>query len=869
MMILVILSLSAQIAAAVLALRLVKTAGNFTAWIFIAGAALAQVLRRLLVLNELASGGASLSQFNTTQEAVGLAISVLMLIGVAWVSPFIAAFRLSQGSLAQSETRYRSVLDQIKDGFIISGQKGEIEEINPSALNLLGYSRQEALRKNLKEIVIQADGQKAFQDESRGSQAAQDAEVKLRRKSGELIECEINSLARRSADGEVVGHQMVFRDAAFHKNWERAVREIQDTLSAILASSPMGMSQISGRRLVMVNQAMLDMLGYSQDELRERPAAVLYPDQMEHDRVWRKATPLLQKGQQASLEAKWLRKDKQVIAVNLQIRPVASSDPEKGLIITATGINGRQRTEMDLNLSKEKYRLLFGEAKDPVFIMQDSSLTFCNSKTSGTLQYTETELENIPFPYLVHYQDVEIVHRAYEKSLNGEKAVAERLVRLLPKNGKSLWMEITFVPILWRDKPAALCFLRDQGQQKDLEPRRWPTQNSEDIGKYTRGVAHDFKNLLLVIKEQSDLAINSLDTDHPLYKKILAIREAGEKATSLTDLLAALHRGKILEHQPVDLSKVIAGMGNAISGITGEDISIAYELQDDAWPVLGSEVQLEQVLMNLVINAKEAMPVGGTLTIETSNIIIHYDQHIDLPPGTYVMLAVSDHGCGMNPKTMRRIFEPFFTTKDPAKGNGLGLYTVHDIVKQMNGEILVYSEPGQGTTFKVYLPSIQENADSPETRPDLPAAPSYNSGTLLVVEDDPEVRALVTESLKMDGYQVLATPDSEQALEIVKDHPESISLLISDVVLPKMNGPQLIKAMKSLRPDMNFILMSGHSEASLANENLIEDKTLFLQKPFTLASLMKKVRESLANTNDKSANYQQKGDSDYGRSTAI
>lgn len=868
-LILVILSLSTQIAASVLALRLITNTGSFMAWIFIAGAATAQVLRRLLVLNELALGGASLGYFNTVQEAVGLAISILMLIGVASISPFLAAFKLSQKSLIESNIRYQSILEQCKHGFIIANQKGDIEEINPSALNLLGYSRQEALNKNLKDIVIESDMQTSVQNETELNQTARDAEVKLRHKAGDLIECKINSIARHSSSGAVVGHQIFVRDVTFSKSSEHAMRNIQDILNAILAASPVGISLTRERRLVRVNQAMLNMLGYKQAELLGQPTAVLYPDQKEHERVLRKAMPLLQAGLQASFDAKWVRKNKEVFDVYLQMQPIASSDLKKGLIITATEITERKWAKADLCRSKEKYRLLFEHANEAIFIIQDSLLKFSNSKTFKILQYAKQDIENVPFLSLVHPQDINTVQQMYQKSLNGEPAVADRLIRLLPKDGKALWVEMTCAPIVWEERPATLCFVRDITQQKNLERQIWHAQKLEVIGKLTRGVAHDFKNLLIVINEQSKLAINSLDSDHPLYKKIVAIREAGKKATSLTDLLVAFDRGQSVKHQIMDLSKVVAGMGNILNRITGKDIKIAVELQEDVWPISGNTVQLEQVLVNLVVNARDAMPIGGALTIETSNIIIHFDQGIDLPPGPYVMLAVSDDGCGMNPKTVHHIFEPFFTTKDPSKGSGLGLSTVYDIVKQMNGEIVVSSEPSQGTAFEVYLPIIQEKLELHDTQPEVPSMSAHNFKTLLVVEDDAEVRALVAESLKLDGYQVLAAPDSEEALKIVKEHPEPIALLISDVVMPKINGPQLIKEMKALRPEMNFILMSGYTERVLSNENLIEENILFLQKPFTLDNLMKKVRESLANANDKSTNYHKKGVIGYGTNAAI
>ena len=839
---LAITSLTIQMAAAVLALRLIKVTGMHKAWILVALASSGQAVRRFLALYGLTAGDTYF-----LQEVIGLCISVLMLAGIALIAPLLKRIQHSREILRASEARYRAIFEQSKDGIIVTSRSGEIEDLNQSALDLLGYDRREMLNQSLEELLDDQDERAAFQKAVETGGWPPNQEVRLRHKSGHLVVCEISAATRRDPDGTVAGFQMFVRDITLRKQSEQILKEREETLSAILAASPVGIVLIRERRLVWVNQALQDMLGYGQDELLGKSTRILYTDEQEYKAVVHRALPVLEKGGKAALDSRWNCKNGAVLDVYLQAQPIAASGLEKGLIVTVTDITQRKRADAALRRSEEQSRLVLDHAMEAIFVVQDGLLKFSNPKTLKIFQYSQQAIKETSFLSLIHPLDGETARKMYEKNLKGEFATGEGPIRVLTKTGESLWMEMNSAPIVWEDKPAALYFVRDLTEQKKLEHQLWLAQKMEAVGRLAGGVAHDFNNLLLVINGQSELALKGLDQNHPSRIKVQAIREAGEKAAALTRQLLTFSRRQAVEYRPLHLNQVVAGMEQFLRRLIGEDISVRIDLQRDLWPIMADQAQMEQIVMNLAVNARDAMPLGGALTIEASNVFIHADQRIDLPAGAYVLLAVSDNGCGMDSQTISRIFEPFFTTKAQDKGTGLGLSTVYGIVKQMKGEILVYSEQGQGTTFKIYLPIGEAVVESSKIAPEIVAPKKCLTGTLLVVEDDDEVRALVQESLEMDGYRVLATANSDEALKIAKDHPEPIPLLISDVVLPKMNGVQLVKEIKTLRPEMRFILMSGYTEKVVTSENSLDQETLFLQKPFTLATLGEKVRESLEN----------------------
>jgi len=386
----------------------------------------------------------------------------------------------------------------------------------------------------------------------------------------------------------------------------------------------------------------------------------------------------------------------------------------------------------------------------------------------------------------------------------------------------------------------------DVTERRALEEQYRQSQKMEAIGQLAGGVAHDFNNVLTAIHGFADLLSEDLG-DGPHQADLAEIRRAAVRAASLTRQLLAFSRRQIVQPRTVDLRESLAATHAMLHRLIGEHIEIDVTTQDNIWPVTVDPGQMEQVLLNLVLNARDAMPLGGRILIELANVELdepYLRQHIDSTPGSYVMLAVSDMGVGMNAATIDHIFEPFFTTKEFGKGTGLGLSTVYGIVKQHGGSIGVYSEPGQGSTFKVYLP----RAEAATMIPTEPLAPTSVAGseTVMVVDDEEVLCELVRRSLERHGYHVLVASTPEAALEISNDaNTGHIHLLLSDIVLPQMSGPIMATQIRQERPGIRVLYMSGYTENSIVHRGVIEPGTPTIQKPFTPQSLLRSLREVL------------------------
>ena len=388
---------------------------------------------------------------------------------------------------------------------------------------------------------------------------------------------------------------------------------------------------------------------------------------------------------------------------------------------------------------------------------------------------------------------------------------------------------------------------RDITRELQLEEQYHQAQKMEAIGQLTAGIAHDFNNLLTAINGFTELAQVRLEPDHPLQKSLERILHSGQRAASLVSQLMAFSRKQVLEPEVLNLNTVVADMEKMLRRIIGEHITLKTILAPDLWSVKVDPSQMEQVIVNLAVNARDAMPDGGYLTLETANVTLGQEylaHHLDVPPGEYVQLAVSDSGIGMTGEVKARIFEPFFTTKAEGKGTGLGLATVFGVVKQSSGYIWVHSEPGHGTTFEIYLPRIQAVA-APSARSEQFRNLPTGHETVLVVEDAPGVREMTIAVLRQLGYTVLEAGDGPAAIHLAQQYQEPINLLLTDVVLPSLNGKVLATQLAQLHPGLKQLFMSGYTDEAIVHHGFLEPGTAFLQKPFTTAKLARKVREVL------------------------
>jgi PAS domain S-box-containing protein len=445
-------------------------------------------------------------------------------------------------------------------------------------------------------------------------------------------------------------------------------------------------------------------------------------------------------------------------------------------------------------------------------------------------------------PVSLHDEEQEIL----EKMARGERISRFETVRL-HKDGRSVPISLTVSPIRTDDNTiiGIAHVARDISEPLQLKDKLQLSQKMEAVGRLAGGVAHDFNNLLTIINGYAALLQNSLE-DQPERTAMLGeIMNAAQRATELTRQLLAFSRRQTVKLRPLDLNELISNMEAMLGRLIGEDITIETHFGEDVGPVLADPGQISQILMNLTANARDAMPGGGKIVIRTSEWIVAKDRfhrQLGFAPGRYVRLSFTDTGEGMTPETSKHIFEPFFTTKEVGKGTGLGLSTVYGIVKQAGGQVSVYSEPGRGTTLAIYLPCSPVDPGLPEPSAQMP---KRGTETVLLVEDEPALRNLAQSILSRNGYSVLAASTPEEALEFARAYPGEIRLLLTDIVMPGMNGQKLSSEVNWHRPDIRLIFMSGYTEHATLQSILTEPGAAFLQKPFTPIQLLHKVRDVL------------------------
>jgi signal transduction histidine kinase/ActR/RegA family two-component response regulator len=472
-----------------------------------------------------------------------------------------------------------------------------------------------------------------------------------------------------------------------------------------------------------------------------------------------------------------------------------------------------------------KFQLLFEEHPQPMWLFDPDTQTVleANAAAAALFGYSIDEFRGMP---------VQTIRMGDEQYRTAE--------------GRTIEVEADPHAIQYGNRPAQLVVLMDITQRQKLEEQLRQAQKMEAVGMLAGGVAHDFNNLLTIINGYSQLILNNLPADDPNRQSAEQIMKAGERAATLTRQLLAFSRRQVLQPKVLDVNRLIATLGTMLRRLIGEDIDLQLVPRENLGQVNADPGQLEQVLMNLVVNARDAMPHGGTLTIETANVDLdeNYTRtHVTTKPGRYVMIAVSDTGTGMDDVTKAHAFEPFFTTKAPGRGTGLGLSTVFGIVRQSGGSVDMYSAPGKGTCAKVYLPRVDQAETIEAEAAGTKSARGFE--TILVAEDDEMVRSLVRETLVRSGYKVLDAAAPVDAQRISDSYRGVIHLLITDVVMPKTNGRDLAARLGKRRPGMKVLYMSGYADGAVVNNGILQKEVAFLQKPFTPAGLTERVREVL------------------------
>jgi PAS domain S-box-containing protein len=637
---------------------------------------------------------------------------------------------------------------------------------------------------------------------------------------------------------------------------EESLRRSEGKFRELYDSAPVGYHEFDMEgRITNVNRADQEMLGYSRKELiGEYVWKFTLEEDIAHREILEKLAGLRPPGH--SFERTYRRKDGMTLPVLLQDR-LNTDDQGKvtGMKVAIQDIAEQKRTEKALRESEERYRQLVELSPEAVFVHINGKFVYINPAATRLFNLSAPEEVIGKSIFDFYHPDYHEVIRERSKQIQDKRKPVESIEqKYIRADGQIIDVEVTGAPITYNGEQGVLTVARDISERvradvekTTLQEQLRQSQKMEGIGRLAGGIAHDFNNLLTVIKGYSQLSLSELRKGDPLRENIEEIRNAADRAADLTRQLLAFSRRQILEFKTLDLNQLTQDMEKMLRRIIGEDIELMIYPGEDLGSVRTDPGQLEQVIMNLAVNARDAMPSGGKLILETDNVFLDEEyarHHISVKPGSYVRLSITDTGCGMTPEVSEQIFEPFFTTKEIGKGTGLGLSTVYGIVKQSDGNIWVYSESGKGTTFKIYLPRMDEPVEVLIKKGELKDIPRGNE-TILVVEDEEVVRKLAVQILKKQGYEVLQAAEGGEALLVLEQHSGPIHLILTDVVMPGMSGPQLVERLQQVRKDFKVIYMSGYTDESVIYHGVQDGETNFMQKPFTLEMVGTKVREVL------------------------
>jgi len=640
----------------------------------------------------------------------------------------------------------------------------------------------------------------------------------------------------------------VMIDVTGRKEAENKLAERTLYLNALIESSPLAIVALDpAHRVQMINAAFERLFGYSAPEVAGHNLDDLIASEETHVEAVG-YTKRVGAGETVHAITRRRRKDGTAVDVELHAVPLLIRGKLKGVYALYQDITERKQAESAL-----EERTVFLQAlvqNNPLAIAELDSqdrVTMVNAAFERMFLYTAQEVIGRPLEELIKTpamaaETADFIRRIY----GGETLHA--FTQRRRKDGVSLDVEIYGVPLMIRGKwMGAVGIYQDLTERNRVEDALRQSLKMEAIGQLAGGVAHDFNNLLTGMLGSTDLLLERLGPSGSLRQLAEQIREGAERATSLTQQLLAFSRRQTLMPKVLDLNAVVAHMNQLLRRVIREDIELVTVLEPRLGHVKADPSQIEQVILNLAVNARDAMPDGGKLAIETSNVAVNETtarRRRPLQPGSYVLLAMTDSGGGMDAGTRSRIFEPFFTTKQRGKGTGLGLATVYGIVKQSNGYISVHSQPQRGTRFEIYLPRVEEPVDAslPQS---VPARPVWGSETILLVEDERSIRRPTCEFLQKNGYTVLEAEDGAAAIRVAQGHKGPIHLLLTDLVMPKMNGGELAQRIAEMRPEVKVLYMSGYAENKVVHHEVVNGRAHLLQKPFTLDALAHKAREVL------------------------
>jgi two-component system cell cycle sensor histidine kinase/response regulator CckA len=773
----------------------------------------------------------------------------------------------AEGARLATAQRFQAIVDASPVPLALNDDQQNITFLNSAFVKAYGYTREDiptlahwwpqaypdpAYRQSVAE-AWQTDLARAKQT----GEAFSPQEVTVRCKNG-TSRIVLASAASFSPALEG-NHLVVLYDITEHRQAEEALRESEEKFRYVFDHSPVSKSITLPTGEVHVNNAFCTMLGLSDDDRRGATwEALTHPDDIELTR--REINALLAGDKErARLTKRFLKKDGSVVwaDLNTALRRDSAGVPLY-FVTVVNDITERKEAEEALLDSEERFREVFEQGPLAMITASVSEGRFirANAVFCEMLGYTAEELKRLSFADVTHpdhrARDVEAVKRLWEGQVPNYKTEK----RYLKKNGETVWGSLTASLIRSRDgKPLySLAMIEDiserrrAGEEKaTLEGQLQQAQKMESVGRLAGGVAHDFNNMLSVILGHAEVGLEAVGSSHPVHADLEEIHKAATRSADIVRQLLAFARKQTIAPRTLDLNETITGMLKMLGRLIGEGINLRWQPGADLWQVKIDPAQIDQILANMCVNARDAIAGVGRITVETENGTLNKKYcatHAGFVPGEYVRLAVSDDGCGMDKDILSHLFEPFFTTKGVGIGTGLGLATVYGIVKQNKGFIDVSSKPGAGTTFTIYLPRHMGTASQALAASEAKPV-QRGQETILLVEDEPAILSLITAVLQRQGYTVLAASAPGEAIHLATECAGQIHLLITDVVMPEMNGRDLARNVQSLYPNLKRLFMSGYTADVIAHHGVLDSGVHFIQKPFAVKVLAGKVRDVL------------------------
>ncbi len=790
---------------------------------------------------------------------------------------------LREEDLRESESRYRSIIENIQDTFYRTDVHGNLIFISASGAKLLGYdSPEELIGRHSSSFWLHPEKRQEMLDILRRDGVARDYEVVLVYSDGTPLAVSTTTSFYLDRTGQELGVEGIIRDITQRKQAEQALRINEERMRLFFERQIVGMAITSPQKgWLQVNEKLCQMLGYAREDLFDHTWAELtHPDDLDAD-LGQFNQLISGEIDEYSMEKRFIRKDGSVIHTKLSVGCVRCPDHSVDYILALMAdITERKQAEKALLTERQHLIDIIDFLPDPTLVIDTEHRIVAWNRAAEALTGASRETllgqgnyaYAIPFygerrPILIDLLNLSDKER--EKSYShirrsGEKIYAETFIQAL-NGGRGAYLWGVAAPLYdsANNRTGAIEVIKDITELKHTENEKillqeqlLQSQKMESIGRLAGGVAHDFNNMLGVILGYTELAQIQLHPSQPLFKNLEEIRKAAQRSADITQQLLAFARKQTVAPKVLDLNETVEGMLNMLHRLIGEDVQLDWLPKADLWPVCVDPTQVDQMLANLCLNARGAITDIGAITIDTGNCSLdaaYSNEHPEVAPGEYVWLRVRDNGCGMDQETLSHIFEPFFTTKGLGKGTGLGLSTVYGAVKQNNGFVQVESTPGAGTTFTIYLPRFTSQEAGPVTidTEEEPLGQGYE--TVLLVEDEPGLLEMFMMMLDSQGYRVLSAHSPSEAIHLAREHAGEIHLLMTDVIMPEMNGRDLADTLLACHPKLKTLFMSGYTADVIAHHGVLEAGVCFLQKPFTTQQMVLKIREALESQPDTTA----------------